>query len=66
MQSASELIHKGFESKDLDYKGPIMWNEADNRRVCCGIVKDVLAMANTKGGYIIIGVEEKSRGNIYS
>ena len=55
------LIYRGFESKDLDYKGPLLWDESD-KGACCELVKDVLALANTKGGFIVIGVAEKGDG----
>jgi len=61
MQALKEILLKGFESKDLDYKGPCQWDEKD-KKACCEIVKDILAMANTLGGYIIIGVSEKNDG----
>ena len=35
------------------------WDEKD-RKACCEIVKDCLAMANTEGGYLVIGVRETS------
>jgi len=37
------------------------WNEAD-KAGCCGLVKDILAMANTRGGFIAIGVSEQPTG----
>jgi len=53
-----EILLQGYESKDLDYKGPCQWDEKD-KKACCEIVKDILAMANTLGGYIVIGVSEQ-------
>jgi len=53
------LVARGYESKDLDYKGPMAWDEK-NKKACCDIVKDCLAMANTEGGYLVIGVSEDS------
>ena len=61
MQALKEILLRGFESKDLDYKGPCQWDEKD-KKACCEIVKDILAMANTLGGYIVIGVSEKGNG----
>ena len=61
MQALKEILLRGFESKDLDYKGPCQWDEKD-KKACCEIVKDILAMANTLGGYILIGVSEKGNG----
>jgi hypothetical protein len=62
--AAAELIvilQRGHESKDFDYKSASGWNEAD-KKACCELVKDVLAIANTKGGFIAIGVSELSTG----
>jgi len=61
MQALKEILLRSFESKDLDYKGPCQWDEKD-KKACCEIVKDILAMANTLGGYIVIGVSEKDGG----
>ena len=64
IQASSEVvavIERNYESKALDYKGPTIWNSQD-RKSCCELVKDVLAIANTDGGFIIIGVEEKDEG----
>lgn len=55
------ILRRGYESKDLDYKGPMSWDET-GKEACCGLVKDVLGMANTAGGFIIIGVSEGPSG----
>jgi predicted HTH transcriptional regulator len=55
------IIERNFESKSLDYKGPMSWDTSD-KATCCGLVKDVLAFANTEGGYIVIGVSEADQG----
>lgn len=59
-----ELLHQGCEDRQLDYKAPMTWDEKD-RIGCCEIVKDILAMANTYGGVIVIGVEEPIDGGAY-
>src|SRR5579884_1066560 len=51
------IVRRGEETRDLDYKGPMAWDEGD-KKACCSLVKDVLAMANTLGGHIVIGVAE--------
>jgi hypothetical protein len=55
------IIHRNFESKSLDYKAAISW-EASDKKACCELVKDIIAMANTDGGYIVIGVSELGTG----
>src|ERR1700687_6091646 len=55
------ILLRGHESKDFDYKAAIAWNEGD-KAGCCAIVKDILAMANTQGGFIVIGVSEPPTG----
>ena len=51
---AEELIHKGFESPDLDFK-----LEFDNsEQAWMEIAKDIFGMANYGGGHIVIGVED--------
>ncbi|OGQ90308.1 MAG: hypothetical protein A2253_02010, partial [Deltaproteobacteria bacterium RIFOXYA2_FULL_55_11] len=59
-----DILLRGYETKDLDYKAPIMWDE-NNKKACCEVVKDILGMANTLGGYIVIGVSESSNGFIW-
>lgn len=55
------IIERNFESKSLDYKGPMLWSSSD-KRACCELVKDIIGMANTEGGYIVIGVSELNLG----
>jgi hypothetical protein len=54
------LLH-GYESKDVDYKCPMSWNE-DNKKACCALVKDILGFANTNGGFIVLGVSDRPSG----
>lgn len=55
---AIDLIEFGQETRTLDYKGPLRWSEKD-KKSCCDLTKDILAMANTAGGAIVIGVAER-------
>ena len=59
-----DILLRGYESKDLDYKGPMTWDE-NSKKACCELVKDILGMANTLGGYIVIGVSESPTGFIW-
>ena len=56
-----DILLRKEETKELDYKGPCIWNPKD-KASCCELVKDILAMANTLGGYLVIGVDEKDNG----
>jgi len=60
-----DILVRGYESKDLDYKMSMTWDEKD-KRSCCELVKDILGMANTVGGYIVIGVSEIPTGFIWN
>lgn len=60
-----DILFRGYESKDLDYKAPIIWDES-NKKMCCELVKDILGMANTLGGYIVIGVSESATGFVWA
>ncbi len=55
------ILMQGHESKELDYKAAIAWDEVD-KAGCCALVKDILAMANTRGGFVVIGVSEQATG----
>jgi len=55
------IVRRGFEGRDLDYKAPSKWDTSD-KKACCNLVKDVLAIANTSGGFIVIGVDETDKG----
>lgn len=53
-----DLLAAKTENKNLDYKQSLNWNTAD-AAIKAGIVKDLLAMANTQdGGRIIFGVRD--------
>lgn len=54
-----EALCQGHESKDVDYKAAIEWNTED-KKAACEIVKDILALTNTNGGYLVIGVAERN------
>jgi len=49
------------ENDELDYKAAQNWREL-NRRGKSKFVRHCLAMANTKGGYIVVGVGEDETG----
>lgn len=53
------LLYAGAESQDLDYKETL----ADSRDGIASVAKDVIAMANFGGGYLVFGVAEKSKGH---
>jgi len=55
------VIVQNFESKSLDYKAPLNWETAE-KKDRCSLVKDIIAFANTGGGFIVIGVSEADDG----
>jgi predicted HTH transcriptional regulator len=59
-QERDPIVHRGAESRDFDYKRPMAWKSGDY--ACVGLVCDILAMANTGGGQIVIGVAEADAG----
>ena len=52
-----ELVKRGVESEVLDYKSALNWNQM-SRSARAKIIRHCLAMANTKGGSVVIGVGE--------
>ncbi|MCF7811543.1 ATP-binding protein [bacterium] len=61
MDQWTEILKRGYESKELDYKAPCAWN-SKNKKASCELVKDILAIANTSGGWLVIGVSETDTG----
>ena len=55
------IIYRGVESEELDYKAAQDWNEL-SRAGKSKFVRHCMAMANTKGGYIVVGVGEDQSG----
>ncbi len=56
-----ELVLRGVESDELDYKSAMDWGEM-SKAARAKIVRHVLAFANTFGGYLVIGVGEDASG----
>ncbi len=61
------IIYRGVESEELDYKASQDWNEL-SRAGKAKFVRHCMALANTKGGYIVVGVGEDQAGRpcVYS
>lgn len=59
------ILLRSYETKELDYKASTTWDE-NNKKACCELVKDILGMANTLGGFIVIGVSESPTGFIWN
>ncbi|QSH41290.1 ATP-binding protein [Lentisphaerota bacterium ZTH] len=57
----SSIVYRGVESEELDYKAAINWNRL-NRTGRAKFARHCMALANTKGGYIVVGVGEDSAG----
>ncbi len=56
-----QLIRRGVESDELDYKAAQNWHEL-SRGGRAKFARHCLAMANTKGGYVVVGVGEDESG----
>jgi len=56
-----DLVSMGLEAEDLDYK---LFLNLRSQKTMLELCIDVMAMANTRGGYIVIGVDDnyKPRG----
>ena len=57
----TEIITRAVESDELDYKAHQSWNTM-TRAAKAKIVRHLAAFANTRGGYLVIGVGEDSSG----
>jgi len=57
----SEIIYRSIESEEIDYKAAQNWSKLSAAGKA-KFVRHCLAMANTKGGYIVVGVGEDSTG----
>src|SRR6266704_1341244 len=51
---AEDLIHRGYETPDLDFK--VQFD--DSTGAWMELAKDILGLANYGGGYIVIGVTD--------
>jgi hypothetical protein len=56
-----DIIFRAIESEELDYKAAQDWNKLSRVRRA-KFARHCLAMANTKGGYIVVGVGEDEGG----
>ena len=56
-----EVIKRGVESDTLDYKSALNWRLLP-RSGKMKFVRHALAMANTKGGFVVVGVGEDAAG----
>jgi hypothetical protein len=57
----SAIVKRGIESDELDYKAAQNWRDL-NRREKAKFARHCMALANTKGGYIVVGVGEDKAG----
>lgn len=57
----SSIIYRGVESEELDYKAAQDWNSL-SRSGKAKFVRHCIALANSKGGYIVVGVGEDGAG----
>ncbi len=57
-----QIIYCGLENQQLDFKAAQDWNEI-GRSGRAKFARHALALANTAGGYIVIGVGEDANGN---
>ena len=56
-----ELVTRGVESDELDYKAHQSWNTM-SRTARGKIVRHLTAFANTNGGFLVVGVGEDASG----
>jgi len=52
------ILSSGYECENLDFKEVV---DFSNRRSLLDLAKDLIAMANTRGGHIVVGVSDDGR-----
>lgn len=57
-----EIVYCGIENQQIDFKSPQDWNEI-GRVGRAKFARHAIALANSLGGYIIVGVGEDENGN---
>ena len=55
------IVKRGVESDELDYKAAQNWNKL-SRTGRAKFARHCMALANTKGGYVVVGVGEDEGG----
>ena len=58
----NDIIYRQVESDTLDYKYPLNWVKMP-RHAKAKFVRHCLALANTRGGFIVVGVGEDASGH---
>ena len=61
-QNFEELVYRGVESDELDYKAHMSWQTMP-RTAKGKLLRHLIAFANTRGGFLVIGVGEDQFGN---
>lgn len=56
------IVYRSTENQQCDYKSPMDWNLI-GRIGRAKIARHAMALANTRGGYVVIGVGEDDNGN---
>ena len=59
-----ELVYRGIESDVLDYKSAMNFNTIP-RSAKAKFARHCLALANTRGGHIVVGVSEDQIGRAH-
>lgn len=55
------IIYRGIESEELDYKASVNWFKL-SRAGKAKFARHCMALANTRGGYIVVGVAQDKSG----
>ncbi len=57
-----KIVYCGLENQQIDFKAPQNWNTI-GRAGRAKFARHAIALANTSGGYVVIGVGEDENGN---